>query len=204
MTKLLPLVRFALVEFAPLIVLLALSSAFGIKVAIAGSVVAILVEAVWRWLAGRAFTRLYLLTSGLALGFGIVDLWAVSPFLLRFEAVATNVATGAAFVFAAFGEKPILQEFAEQRGKVPRSGADIRRFFQFMTLFWAAYFFVKAALYVWLALRLPLAEAAAARSVIGAVSMAAMIAVSTTQGRRMFTLCRRFGWLPAAPEGAAS
>jgi intracellular septation protein A len=54
------------------------------------------------------FTRLYLLVSGLTLVFGAVDLWATSPFMLKYEAAVTNIATGAAFVAGAIGRKPII------------------------------------------------------------------------------------------------
>ena len=41
-------------------------------------------------------------------------------------------------------------------------------------------------------------EAMALRSAIGGVSLGLMIAISVTQGRRLFFLCRRFGLLPKA------
>ena len=39
-------------------------------------------------------------------------------------------------------------------------------------------------------------EAMALRSIVGSVSLAVMILVSATQGRRLFFLCRRLGLLP--------
>ena len=39
-------------------------------------------------------------------------------------------------------------------------------------------------------------EAMALRSAIGGVTLGLMIAISVTQGRRLFFLCRRFGLLP--------
>jgi hypothetical protein len=43
---------------------------------------------------------------------------------------------------------------------------------------------------------MPMLEAMAVRSAVGSVSLALMILVSATQGRRLFFLCRRFGLLP--------
>jgi len=43
-------------------------------------------------------------------------------------------------------------------------------------------------------------EAMALRSVAGSISLGLMIAVSTTQGRRLFFLCRRLGLLPKPEE----
>jgi hypothetical protein len=43
---------------------------------------------------------------------------------------------------------------------------------------------------------MPLLQAVAVRSLIGSISLGLMIAVSATQGRRLFFLCRRLGLLP--------
>jgi intracellular septation protein A len=142
------------------------------------------------------FTRIYLLSSGLALVFGTIDLLSQTPFLLKYEAVITNLATAIAFVLGAFGDKPMLQEIAEQRGESFPARADVRRFFQLFTLLWAAYFIVKAGLYLWIGTILPLERAIALRSLIGGISLALMLALSITQGRRLFFLCRRIGLLP--------
>lgn len=203
MSKIVAVAKFVVAEFGPLAAFWILSLTFGIKAAIAGSIVVILVDSVWRWRRGVAFTRLYLLTSTLTLVFGAIDLMSATPFMLKYEAAVTNVATGAAFASGAFGVKPLIQEVAEQReGKPMPGGAAIRRFFQIFTLVWAGYFFAKAALYVWLAWTLPMAEAMALRSVLGGVSLGLMIALSVTQGRRFFFLLRRLGLLPP-PEPQA-
>jgi intracellular septation protein A len=192
--------RFVATEFGPLIVFWVLNATLGVKPAIAGSLVVIIADAIWRRTHGLAFTRLYLLSSGLTLVFGSVDLLSVKPFMLQYESVVTNVATGIAFVIGAYGEKPLIQEAAEQRqGAFPNS-AEVRRFFQLFTLFWAAYFFIKAAFYLWTATTMPLTEAMAVRSVVGGASLAAMIVLSVTQGRRLFFLCRRLGLLPPPEE----
>ena len=196
MSRLAVAARFVFGEFGPLIVFWALALTLGVKPAIAGSIVFILADAAWRWRKGLAFTRLYLLVSALTLIFGAIDLASASPFMLKYEAAVTNVATGAAFVVGAMGEKPIIQEVAEQRGESLPATAEIRAFFRLFTLAWAAYFFLKAAFYVWIVWTLPLLQAMALRSLVGSLSLALMIAVSATQGRRLFFLCRRLGLLP--------
>lgn len=203
MDRLVAAARFAVFELGPLAAFWILSYAFGVRAAILGSIVVIVVDAIRRRTQGLEFTRLYLLTSGLTLAFGAVDLMSAQPFLLKYEAVATNVATGVAFVVGSLGARPLIQEVAEQRrgGPFP-GGAEIRRFFQIFTLVWAAYFFLKAGFYAWTASALPLAQAMALRSLVGGVSLGAMIALSATQGRRLFLLCRRLGLLPAPAAGA--
>jgi intracellular septation protein A len=198
MTKLAVVARFALAEFGPLIVFWLIALAFGVKPAILGSIVFIIADAVWRWRKGLKFTRLYSLISALTLVFGFVDLVATSPFMLKYEAAVSNVVTGIAFVVGALGEKPIIQEVAEQRGESFVVTDEIRTFFRLFTLVWATYFFLKAFLFAWMAWTMPMLEAMALRSAIGGVSLGLMIASSVTQGRRLFFLCRRFGLLPKA------
>lgn len=206
MSRLVSTARFVLTEFGPLLVFWALALTLGVKPAILGSLIAIVADAAWRRRKGVAFTRLYLLISALTLVFGGIDLAATSPFMLKYEAAVTNVATGAAFVVGAMGEKPIIQEVAEQRGEAFPPTRKIRAYFRLFTFAWAAYFFVKAALYVWIVWTLPLLEAMALRSVVGSISLGLMIAISVTQGRRLFFLCRRLGLLPKPdePSGATS
>jgi intracellular septation protein A len=203
MQKFAAIARFVLAEFGPLIVFWALALTLGVKPAILGSILAIVADALWRRRKGLAFTRLYLLTSGLTLVFGAIDLAATSPFMLKYEGAVTNVATGLAFVAGALGEKPIIQEVAEQRGETFVATREIGAFFRLFTLAWAAYFFIKAAFYVWIVWTLPLFEAMALRSVIGSISLGLMILVSVTQGRRLFFLCRRLGLLPKPDEPSA-
>ena len=198
MNRLRPVLAFVIAEFGPLIALWGLYFAFNMKVAIAGSLAVILLDAGVRLYRGKPFTRLYLLVSALTLAFGTVDLFAATPFLLVYEAPITNVLTGAAFVVGAFGEKPMLMEVAQARpGVVVPATEETRRFFRLFTLMWAAYFFLKAAVYLWIAATLPLTQALALRSLLGGVSLGLMIALSVTQGRRLFHLCRRLGWLGA-------
>ena len=202
MPRLLAVLRFALAEFGPLIVFWTLAATLGVKPAILGSILFIVVDAAWRGAKRLKFTRLYLLTSALTLVFGLVDLASTSPFMLKYEAVITNAATGLAFVAGALGEKPIIQEVAEQRGETFVATREVRAFFRIFTLVWAAYFFLKAGAYFWMAWTLPMLEAMALRSVAGGASLGLMIAVSATQGRRLFFLCRRLGLLPKPDEPA--
>jgi len=204
MDKLKAALLFALTEFGPLLVFWALAFAFNVKVAIAGSLTFILLDGAWRLYRRRPFTRLYLVVSTLTLAFGAVDLCVATPFLLVYEAPITNALVGAAFVAGAFGETPLLMEMAQARpdADFPRT-EQMRRFFRIFTLLWAGYFFVKAAFYLWLAATMPLKEALALRSLLGGISLGLMIALSTTQGRRLFFLCRWLGLLGPRPAVAA-
>src|SRR5215469_5306472 len=197
MARVLGFLRYIITEFGALIVFWATLYFFGIKPAIAATIIFILLDALYRWRAKIAVTRIYVLTSTLAVVFGAIDLYAANPFMIKYEAVITNFVTGVFFVLGARGEKAMLQQMAERRQTFP-DRADVRYFFRLFTLFWASYFFVKAAVYLWLGMILPLERALALRVLIGNVSLVAMLALSFLGGRRLFFLCRWLGLLPAA------
>jgi intracellular septation protein A len=186
-------------EFATLILFWAVYWPFGIKPAIAAVVVYVIADAIRRRVQHVAFTRLYILVTTLTIVFVAFDLIVATPFMIQYEAVITNFILGGAFVAGSQGARPMLQNMAEDwTGEPFPPRADIRHFFMLFTLLWAFYFVAKAALYLWIALNFPLAQALAIRAAIGIPSLLAMVALST-QGRYLFLVCRALGWLPPEP-----
>jgi intracellular septation protein A len=191
------LLRFLVGEFAPLLLFYALLALFGLKPAIGGSIAFILLDVARHRLRHIAFTRIYMLSAGLTVAFGLIDLSVQTPFMLSYESVVTSLVVGAFFAAGARGERPMLQEMAERsEGEAFPVRPDVTRFFRLLTLFWAAYFVVKAAAYFWLAREFPIGEAGAIRAVAGPASLGVMMLISL-QGRRLFRLCRWLGLLPA-------
>jgi len=201
MQALLRFVRYVFLEFGALIVFWVTLYTAGIKPAIGASVVFIVLDGSYRWWRRQPVTRIYLLTSGLVVVFGGIDLLAANPFMIKYEAVINNTATGLFFAAGARGEKSLIQEVAEKRSQFP-DRADVRYFFRILTLAWAAYFFAKAAVYLWLGMIFPLKEALELRTVLGGVSLACMFGLSLV-GRPLFFLCRRLGLLPVETEAPA-
>jgi len=105
--------------------------------------------------------------------------------------------TGLVFAAGAFGEKPVIQLLAEARGRSFPEGAEMRRFFQWLTFIWVGYFVLKATVYYWLARTMTLEEAMPIRAVIGPASLVALLALSW-RSRPLFLLLRRLRLLPAA------
>ena len=198
--------KWVIAGFGPLIAFWGLDLAAGLKAAIAGSVVFIIGDSLWRWWRGLEFTRLYVLISGLTLLFGAIDLVSDTPFMLQYEGVITNVVIGFVFVAGARGPRPIVREVAEQQSEGPFADRpDVNRFFQLFTLVWAGYFFAKAGFYLFLGQMMPMTQAMAVRTVFGTGSMVLMIVFSVTRGRWLFLFFRRRGLLPpaSAPAGGA-
>lgn len=170
---------------------------FGLKPAIAATLLFVLIDGARRLIRGIPFPKIWILSNVLAVVFGAIDLRAATPFMIRYEAVMTNLVTGIVFFIGAFGSKPMIQEIAEQRqGKAFEDRPDLRLFFKALTLFWAGYFFVKALAYVWLMQSLPLERALAIRSITGTTSLVIMLLISF-RGPQLYALSRRWKLLQA-------
>lgn len=194
--KLVLLLRFLAGELAPLLVFYALLALFGLKPAIAATVGFILLDLVRHHLLHIAYTRIYLMSAGLTVAFGAIDLSVQTPFMLSYESVITSLVVGVFFALGARGERPMLQEMAErQESEAIPDRPDVTHFFRLLTLMWAAYFVLKAAAYFWVAREFSMVQAGLIRSVSGPVSMGVMMLISF-QGRRLFRLCRWLGLLP--------
>jgi intracellular septation protein A len=202
MTRLLSVLRFILEQFGTMAVFYALLYTLGLKAAIAGSIVFVAVDAVRRHRFGIGFPRLYILTSVLTFLFGGIDLMSQTPFMIKYEAVITSLIVAASFAWTLFGDRPMLQELAEQqtRESFP-DRADVRAFFRILTLLWIGYFVLRAIVYFWIGATLPIERAMEIRPFIGTPSLLVMMAISF-QGRRLFLLLYRLGLLPAVEETA--
>ncbi len=187
--------KYVVTEFGGIAIFYLLDWRYGIKTAIAGTLVFLAFDVARRLIGRIGFDKLYLFSNGLVVVFGAIDLYSKSPFMLRFEGPITNFGIGLVFAAGAFGRKPLIQAIAETRAPEPfPATTDVRRFFQAFTLIWAAYFVVKAGVYLWIGLSMPLARAMAVRTVVGLVSLGAMMLVST-QGRLLWSGLQRMGVL---------
>ena len=200
MRRALGLLRYAFAEFGSVIVFVIGLYAFGIKPAIVATIVWIAGDAIQRAVRRLGFPQVWLFANGLVVVFGGVDLFAATPFMLRYEPVVTNALTGLVFAAGAFGDKPVIQLLAEARGRSFPEGAEFRRFFQVLTFIWVAYFVLKAVVYYWLATHLTLEEAMPIRAVVGPGSLVVLLALSF-RSRPLFLLLRRLRLLPAPAEG---
>ncbi len=169
---------------------------FGIKPAIVATIVWIAGDAIQRAVRRAGFPQVWLFANGLVVVFGGVDLYAATPFMLRYEPVVTNALTGARVRRRRVRRQacdPAARRDA--RPELSGGGGD-RRFFQWLTFIWVAYFVLKAALYYWMAESMSLDEAMPIRAVVGPASIAALLALSW-RSRPLFLLLRRLRLLPA-------
>ncbi len=185
-------------NFGPLVIFSFANHFFGLKIAIAASLVFLIAEVLYQKSKKKPISEFFIFSAVTSIVFGVVDLTLTEAVLFNYEAVITNVITGFFFIYGAFKKKPLIQEFAEKREKFKNgTSPDLIHFFRIFTLVWATYFFMKAAFYVWVAAQpISTEEKIAIRSTIGGGSLYALIALSTFGGRRMFHFFKRLGWLP--------
>ena len=199
-----PALRNGLLEFGPLLVFWILLWTVDLKIAIAVGVVCMLADAAYRRWRGLPITKLYLLSSGLTLLFGCIDLFAQTPFMLKYEDVITSIVIATAFAWGARGQKSMIQGLVEQQqGDSFEDGPDIRRFFKLFTLLWAGYFLLKAIVYLWLGEILPMEEALTVRPIVGTVSLGAMMLLSF-KAQMLFDFGVKVGILPKVADDEAS
>jgi intracellular septation protein A len=203
MQRFLPALRSGLLEFGPLLTFWVLLWTVDLKIAIGVGVACMLVDAAYRRWRKLPITKLYLLSAGLTLLFGCIDLFAQTPFMLKHEDVITSVVIAVAFAWGARGEKSMIQGIVEQQqGDAFEDGPDIRRFFKLFTMLWAGYFLLKAGVYLWLGEILPIDQALTVRPMVGMVSLGAMILLSM-KAQLLFDLAVEAGLLPKVADGKA-
>ncbi len=197
--KVATLLRSAAFDFGGIIVFYVLLWTAGLKPAIVGTIVFLAVDFVRRRRKHLGFPRIYVLSSALVIVFGFIDLASANPFMIKYEAPISSLAVGVMFALGARG-KSIIQELVEQQAPdASDDGPEMRRFFQLMTAMWAAYFIVKAGVYLWIGEIMTIERALEVRPIISFVSLGAMMALCT-QGQFLFAACERLGLLPRPTE----
>lgn len=149
----------------------------------------------YRWWNALGFPRIWFLFNGLALALAILDSLARGHLWAPYESVGANGLIACMFALGATGRKPLVQEIAEQRQGKPFSlpGQNLTTFFRAYTWVWASYFFIKAGTWLWMAQNFPMEQAHALQSMIGSITLFAMIALSF-QGKRLFKSLNKMGF----------
>jgi intracellular septation protein A len=204
MTRALSILQFVLNELGTMVMFYLLLYTLGLKAAIAGSLVYLILDGIRRHVRKIGYPQLYILTSVLTFLFGGIDLMAETPFMIKYEAVVTSLVVAASFGASALTAKPMMLEMAQRQvGETFPDRADIRVFFKLMTFAWAVYFVLRAAAYFWVGAVLPIEQAMEVRPFIGTPSLLVMIAISF-QGRRLFALAQRLHLLPVVVAETAA
>ena len=116
--------------------------------------------------------------------FGALDLHYRTGFFVKIEPALGNAVTGFFFLGTVIIGRPIIIELAEKLmgRKLERAHGYLRGW----TVVWALYFFLRAAVYVWMAYRLSIDEAMAIRSTVAPLSFGAMFLIEMATRKLLF------------------
>ncbi|WP_420607961.1 hypothetical protein [Novosphingopyxis sp.] len=200
MSRVLPLIKGLLHNFGGLVLYWTVLLAFGVKPAIVVTLLFISGEGGWRLKTHRPFPPLWWFANGAALLFGVIDLWARTPFMIRYEGAIINLVTAGAFALGALGPQPLVLRIARQhKSDIPADRPEVIRFFRAFTLAWALYFVARAGAFLWIMSAFPLAQALAIRTAVAWTSLGVML-LASFNGRRVFDACQRLGFLKSSDE----
>lgn len=166
--------RFLAESFGPLVVFWVLEHTLGLLAAIISSIACGVVLVVLQVVRDKAVSPFTAFVAASVAIFGALDLKYQTGFFVKLEPALGNTITGIFFLSTVAFGKPIIRELAEkQRGsKLPDRASGYLRS---LTIVWGFFFFVRAALYVWMAFKLTLDQALAVRAIASPVSFCAMI-----------------------------
>jgi intracellular septation protein A len=172
-------------NFGPLIVFVAFEHLFGLFAAIVSGIITGAILVGWQIIRDRKISPFTAFIAASVVGFGILDLHYQTGFFVKIEPALGNALTGCFFLGTVVIGKPILIEFAEKAmgRKLPETAHPYLRNW---TVVWSFFFFVRAAVYVWMAYRLSIDQALAIRGILGPVSFGGMFLVEMGTRRLFF------------------
>ena len=185
-------------QFGPLIAFYGANHFWGLKAGILTSLVWAVAEVVYSLWAKKPLTFFFWFSSGIAIVFGVIDLFLQRSFLFKYEGSLTNAIVGGMFAITLFKKKPLLNEMVRaqiqtQKGLAspPELIPEVSDYLWALTWIWTFYQFAKAAFYFWVAGNYPLEKVLIIRTVVGNVSMVVLLAASVLAKKFILALARR-------------
>jgi intracellular septation protein A len=199
------LLRFAYDNFLPLIIFVGAKAAFGLKAAIGAAIAISVVDLSVRLVRRTKISRLYLFTFAVTAVFGAIDLYAATPFVFAYEPAFTNLLTAGFFGITLFRGTPLIEELAVKTMPAEEAArSDVRAYLRVLTWVWTGYFVAKAALYGYVGYAYDIDRGIAVRSIVGPVSLVALLFGERVVRKPFFALLQRLGVLPPAPVASPS
>jgi intracellular septation protein A len=199
MEKIKGIALFLYKNFGPLIVFYVANHFWGLKTAIAVSLVFTVAEIIHYKIAKKEITTFFKFSVVMTFVFGALDLTLENAFFYKIEATVTNLFTAFFFGITLIQPKPLIQQFAEQQGRTSKDqSVDKTFFFRLLTMVWTFYFVLKAALYLWINLNSDIEQGLIVRTIIGNVSFAIMLFVSIGLARPIWNLLVKLKWMPSS------
>lgn len=166
--------RFVVESFGPLIAFVVLEHTVSLFAAIVSSIVTGVILVALQIVRDRKISPFTAYVAASVAVFGVLDLKYRSGFFVKLEPALGNTFTGLFFLATVVLGRPLIVELAQKQRKEPFTEKAIA-YLRGLTIAWGVFFFVRAAVYVWMAYRLTIDQALAIRSVAGPLSFGVMI-----------------------------
>jgi intracellular septation protein A len=167
--------RFILETFGPLIVFYAFEHLAGLVPAILATTVVALALVILQAVRDKKVSPFTAFIAASVIGFGILDLRYQTGFFIKIEPALGNAATGLFFLGSVLIGRPLLIELAER--SIGKNVDKARGYLTLWTVLWSVFFFVRAAVYVWMAYEMSIDGALLVRGIVGPASFLGMFGI---------------------------
>ena len=198
MIRIYNLIQFLTINFGPLAVFYIANAFWGFKTAVLASIATTVLEFLYLKIQKHKISSFFYFTALIVIVFGVLDLTIKEPFFFKFEATLTNLFFAIFFGLSLFKDKSIIQEFAEtQKRTSEEQSEDKKFFFRMFTIFWCAYFTVKAVFFLWINFSNEINQALLIRMAVGKVSFWVMMFISIGIPRQIWNVMERLKLFPS-------
>jgi intracellular septation protein A len=201
--RLVSLLTFLFANFGPLIAFYVTNHFWGLKPAIATSLIFSAIEVTYKLIKKEPLSFFFWFCVVMTFGFGMVDLYLQKSVLFKFEPAVTNLCVAAFFGVSVYSKKSLIQEMAEKSGKAAQYNDDHFFYFRVFTAIWALYYVVKSILYFWMGFHYTLEQGLLIRMSAGGISDYVFVGVSVLGGRYLFRFLQAQRLLPSQRRTSA-
>lgn len=169
--------RYLFLNFATPVVFYLVFHWKGAKLAIGFALGVTLLQAGAHGVYRQRFSPFFMLSSGLILGFGLVDLLVRDPRFFRFEPSVQNFLLASIFLLAQFKRFPVIRIFVQALPEKFQSEflEPDDQYLRKLTWVWIAYLYFKGFFFLYLALHVDLGDLILLKSVLGTGSLLLLV-----------------------------
>lgn len=192
-------VRWLFINFGVLILFQLTKHLLGLQWAIGVSMVYAIAEILWLKLSKRSISSFMLFSLSVVLLFGALDLWLANEFFMKLESGLMNLMMAGVFGFSLLREKSIVEELAENQGRISKEQTpDKTFFFRFVTTVWFLYYVLRAAAFTWMNFVMNDGESFFVKIFLGTASFYVLLAASLGLSRQLWNVLLKFRLMPSA------
>ena len=131
--------------------------------------------------------------------FGGIDLYLENGLFMKLESGLMNLILASLFGISFFREKTVVEELAEQQGRIAvEKNPDKTFFFRLITSIWFFYYILRAIFFTWLNFSAFDGESFIVRTLLGTASFYILLGASIGLSRPLWKLLLKLRIMPSA------